>query len=546
MTSNSAFPRRIVLAVSALCLVACLPSCRPVEAPLDDAARSGAARVPAAAGPAAAGPAAAGPAAARGNAAPRVIPALREWRGGQGTFRYGNGSRIIRSRAHAAALAGTSRTFAADLAALTGRKPAQLMGTARDLRRGDILLTLGSRDRTLGREGYTLRVTGHATVGARTDTGAFYGTRTLLQLLHQSRAVPRGTARDWPKFPERGLMVDNGRKFFAPRWLAAHIKELSYLKLNYLHLHLSDNEGFRVESTSHPEFVAADKLTKRQVKDLIALAARHKITVVPEFEAPGHMRAVLGQHTDLRLVSRTGEVHQDRIDLSKPGAYKLIREIYTEYLKLFPGPYFHIGADEYRADADAHPQILAYARKHYGPKANAKDTYLGFINWANRLVRAAGKTTRAWSDGVGGGSAVKVDPNVILEYWYTHGLTPQQHVDNGHRILNASWVPTYYILGGNKPDTVFGYEKWHPNLFQDGGTLRPASRSRNLGAKLHVWCDMPELQTEQQVAAGLREPLRMLAQQVWGSPRPARTWARYQPLINRIGRSPGWPRALKD
>ncbi|MDG4864549.1 family 20 glycosylhydrolase, partial [Streptomyces sp. T-3] len=476
--------------------------------------------------------------------APRTIPALQEWRGGRGLFRYGTGSRIVRSRAHAAALAGTSRTFADDLRALTGRAPAQITGDTRDLKPGDIYLALGSRDRGLGREGYALRVTDHAAVTARADAGAFYGTRTLLQLLRQSWSVPRGTARDWPKSPERGLMVDNGRKFFTPRWLAAHVKEMAYLKLNYLHLHLSDNQGFRVESTSHPEFVAADKLTKRQVKDLIALAARYKITVVPEFEAPGHMAAVLGQHTDLRLVSRTGEVATERIDLSKPGAYKLIKEIYSEYLKLFPGPYFHIGADEYRADADSYPQLLAYARKHYGPKANAKDAYLGFINWANRLVRASGKTTRAWSDGINGGSAVTVDKNIVLEYWFTHGLTPQQHVDNGHRIMNASWTPTYYILGGNKPDVRYGYEKWHTNLFQAGGTLKPASRSRNLGSKLHVWCDMPELQTEQEVAAGLLEPLRMLTQKVWGSPRPTRTWVKFQPLIGKVGRSPGWPRGL--
>ncbi|TGB16108.1 glycoside hydrolase [Streptomyces sp. MZ04] len=484
------------------------------------------------------------------NAKLPVIPALREWHGGSGSYSYQPGTRIVRSRAHAAALAITAATFADDLAALTGRRPVQAVGAAGEVRKGDIFLTLGAPDRTLGREGYALGSTDRLTVSARTDTGAFYGTRTVLQLLKQKRTVPRGTARDWPTKPERGLMVDVGRKYFTPRWLAAHIKELAYLKLNYLHLHLhlhlhlSDNQGFRIESASHPEVVSSQHLTKRQVLDLIALAARYKITVVPEIEAPGHLTAVLAKHPHLRLTDRTGKVREGAIDLSKPGAYQLIKELYTEYLKLFPGPYFHIGADEYGADGNGYPQLLAHARKQHGPKAGVRDAYLGFVNWANRLVRAHGKTTRAWSDGIHGGNTVTVDRNVILEYWYTHGLTPQQHVDNGHRIINASWHPTYYILGGNTPDTAFGYEKWHADLFEAGGTLKPHDRARNLGAKLHVWCDLPHLQTQQQVAAGIMQPLRMLSQQTWGSVRPAHAWAQFQPIIDTIGRNPAWPKQI--
>lgn len=471
------------------------------------------------------------------NAKPHTIPALREWTGGTGDFTFGTTSRIVRDPA----LATTAGVFADDLKARFGHQVTQVDSGARA---GDVVLRLGSTDTALGDEGYALGITDRVVITARTDAGAFYGTRTVLQLLKQRTTIPRGTARDWPLKRERGLMVDNGRKYFTPQWLADHVKELAYLKMNYLHLHLTDNLGFRIESEKHPEYVSAQHLTKQQVRDLIALAAKYKITVVPEFDAPGHMDAILAKHPDLKLVGSSGQVNHGFIDLSKPAAYTLIKDIYDEYLPLFPGPYFHIGADEYVTDYSAYPQLLTYARSTYGSTANAKDTYLGFVNWANGIVRAAGKTTRAWNDGLHGGSAVRVNSDVIIEFWYKYGLSPQQHVDNGHLISNESWDPTYYVLYNGsvgRPNTTWGYETWNTNLFQGNQTLNAASESRNLGSKIHVWCDYPAGETEAQVAAGIRDPLRMLAQQTWGSPKLVSTWSAFTSVIASVGRNPAWP-----
>ena len=138
---------------------------------------------------------------------------------------------------------------------------------------GDIELALGAPDRKLGREGYRLEVGPVLRIEARTAAGAFYGTRSVVQLLRRKRSIPAGTARDWPRYPERGLMLDNGRRYFSPRWLRARIRELAYLKLNQLHLHFSDDQGFRIASRSHPEIVSDRHLTKRQVRSLVALRA---------------------------------------------------------------------------------------------------------------------------------------------------------------------------------------------------------------------------------------------------------------------------------
>ncbi|MDT8912392.1 family 20 glycosylhydrolase [Amycolatopsis sp. PS_44_ISF1] len=480
------------------------------------------------------------PAAEAAGVAPKTIPALRNWTGSSGSFTFTAGTRIVRNTADAAALAGDSATFAEDLGALSGHAPRQVTGTAASAHPGDIFLSLGSTDHDLGSEGYALAITDRINITARTEGGVFEGTRTVLQLLHQSFAVPRGRARDWPSYPERGLMVDAGRKYFTPAWLAAEVKELAYLKLNVLHLHLSDNLGFRIESSRHPEIVSPDHLTKQQVTALIALAARYHITVIPEIDMPGHLDTVLAAHPDLKLTGRDGTVNNGFIDLSNAAAYPLLKDLITEYLPLFPAPYWHIGADEYITDYANYPQLLTYARAHYGANATAKDTYYGFVNWADDIVRAGGKTTRMWNDGIrSGDGTITPDRDITVEFWYDYGLSPQQLVDAGHTVANDSYSPTYYVLGGPKPDTTWGYESWTPNTFQGGQTLTDPSRNR--GSLIHVWADNPAAETETQIAAGLRDPLRMLAQQVWGSPKLVPTWSAFTGVIGAVGHNPDWP-----
>ncbi|MEV6599866.1 discoidin domain-containing protein [Actinoplanes sp. NPDC051346] len=462
-----------------------------------------------------------------------MIPTLREWTAGSGSFTFGAASRIVVD----AITQPSGATFAADLLALTGRTvPVVNGGTAQA---GDIRLAGGSTDAQLGEEGYRLTVGASVTVDARTDTGAFYGTRSLLQLIKQSPSIPAGTGRDWPRKAERGLMVDNGRKFFTARWLRDHIKDLAYLKLNYFHLHFSDNLGFRIESSGHPEIVSAQRLTKRELAELISLAAQYHVTIVPEIDFPGHMDTILAAHPDLKLVSSGGTVNHGFIDLANERSYALMRDLIDEFLPLFPGPYWHLGADEYVTNYGAYPQLLTYARAHYGPTATAKDAYYGFINWANTIVRAGGKTMRMWNDGIKpGDGTVTPASSIVVDHWTNAGLTPQQLLGRGHQLMNSAYHPTYYVLGGPKPNVTALYETWNPDLFEGGTTI--TDPSRNSGAKIHVWCDSPNAETEDQVAAGIRDALRGLAQQTWGTPKAAPTYAAFQSMIATIGRAPGY------
>ncbi|WP_328619203.1 family 20 glycosylhydrolase [Streptomyces sp. NBC_00354] len=482
------------------------------------------------------GVAAAGPVPAQAAAGPpRTVPALRQWTAGTGTYAFTTAGRIVVDPAYTAQLSDEAATLAEDLGALAGRPVAVVTGSAAP---GDIALSLG--DPGLPAEGYRLTVGQSVGIRAATDTGAFYGTRTVLQLLHQSLSVPAGTAVDWPTKAERGLMIDQGRKFFTVDWVRQHIKELAYLKLNYFHFHLSDTFGFRLESSTHPEIVSADHYSKQDIADLVALGQKYHVTIVPEIDTPGHMNAVLGAHPELRLKNSSGTASPDFIDLSLPASYTLIKDLVNEYLPLFPAPYWHIGADEYVTDYAKYPQLLSYARAHYGAGATAKDTYYGFVNWADDLVRAAGKTTRMWNDGIkAGDGTVTPHAGILVEYWYSYGLTPQQLAAAGHTVANESWTPTYYVLGGAKPDTKWMYETWTPDRFEGGATL--TDPSKNPGSLIHVWCDNPTAETEDQIAAGIMYPLRALAQQTWGSPKSASAYADFTPIAAAVGHNPAWP-----
>jgi hexosaminidase len=480
------------------------------------------------------------------NPRPFTIPALRHWNGGSGSYVLPNAPRIVGPRR----LSGIARTLASELHGSTRRK-------------GDIRLALVTGVRRA--EGYKLSIGRHGVrIAARTPTGVFWGTRTLLQLLHRGRRLPIGRARDWPRYPDRGLMVDNGRKYFKPKWIAREIKRLSYLKLNRLHMHFSDNEGFGIESKRHPEVVSDFHLSQRDVRSLIALGKRYRVKIVPELDMPGHMQAALKNHPELQLADASGRRAADKLDYTKPEARRFARDLIEEYMALFPAREWHLGADEFlgilvpptEADYARYPQLEAYAKATYGPTANAKDGFLGFVNEIDALVRAHGKTLHVWNDGLDGGSAVKLRPDIVVEWWNNpagpgSGPGPQDFIAQGHRVVNAGWFPTYYVSGSSetsappRPDMSWAYEDWDVNRFlglwyasheaHEPEFVLPPGAPLNRGSELHVWNDNPTAETEAQIAAGIAPRLRVIAQKTWNSPLLVPGYADFERLARRVG-----------
>ena len=185
-----------------------------------------------------------------------------------------------------------------------------------------------------------------------------------------------------------------------------------------------------------------------------------------------------------------------------------------------------------------------------------KDGFRAFVNEMNDAVRARGKTLRIWNDGIGGPGIVDADPRIVVEWWRDSedGTDPDQLVASGHKVLNASWYPTYYVNGPTsnvppRPDLRGAYETWSVDEFS--GVLYSAATSRSRPSTSRVRTNATSAQScmsgtttrtlrprARSRAASARR-LRIIAQKTWDSPQLTPTWAGFEPMIGAIGDAPG-------
>lgn len=399
-----------------------------------------------------------------------------------------------------------------------------------------------------GREAYELSSRkGQVKISASDHAGVFYGTRTLLQSVRAQGGVADGTVRDRPDRPQRGFMLDIARKHFSAEWIEDRIREMGDLKLNQLQLHISDDQAFRVESTSHPEVVSSPRLTKAQMRRIVKLAESRHIAVIPEIDSPGHLGAVLKAHPELQLKDESGQPTEGAIDISDPGAAKIVDDLLREYADLFPGKYWHLGGDEYLALAkedpeESYPQLAEKAREEHGKKAGVQDLAAQWLNDRAETVRKEGKKPQVWNDGVHAGGEVKVHRDRQIAYWTGKEAgerDPVEYLKEGWKLINLNDEYLYYVLGQPNDFTYPTgrriYEQWTPAVLR--GT-KPVPKSLSgpehiPGGRFAVWCDRAGAQTPQQVADGIRMPLAATAQKLWNPGKPALSWEDFKKLAMR-------------
>ncbi|GHJ35155.1 glycoside hydrolase family 20 protein [Streptomyces sp. TS71-3] len=417
-----------------------------------------------------------------------------------------------------------------------------------DARAGDVELDLASGAGD-GPESYTLRVRdGRVRIEGPAQAGVFYGTRTLKQEVHAGGTAPEGEVRDGPAKPVRGFMLDIARKPFTAGWLENLVRELGDLKYNELGLHLSDDQGFRIESATHPEVVSRDHLSKAQVQRLVALASARHISIVPEIDSPGHLGAVIGAHPELQLHGAGGRAPAGTVDIANPAAGRIVDDLLKEYARLFPGSKWHLGGDEYvplmsSDPGTAYPALAAAAKRRYGGKARVQDLTAGWLNDRYATLHRAHRTAvRAWDDGFPADGVVHLDKAIQVAYWTGREPDERDPVDflkEGRRVINYNDEFLYYILGQLHhfpyPTGRRIYQDWSP-LVVRGTEPVPAKYDRQvLGATFAVWCDDANAQTEDQVAAGIRMPLRALVQRLWDPGKPPLSWNEFMALGQRLG-----------
>ncbi|WP_251061802.1 MULTISPECIES: family 20 glycosylhydrolase [unclassified Streptomyces] len=460
-------------------------------------------------------------------AAPVTVPALADWTPASGSYHYGTQTRLVADGATERRVAGT---LAGDLrAAGHGRVPVVPGGA----RVGDIVIDVQPSRTSLGAEGYELRAGKRLSVTAATETGAFYGTRTLLQLLAQGDRVPAGRTVDVPRYKERGVGVCACYIHVSMPWLENLVREMAYHRLNQLLLEL------KVKSDTHPEANTWGYYTKDEIRRLVALGERYHVEIIPEINSPGHMDPWLENRSDLQLTDSDGDRQPSRLDITRPESFTYYTSLIDEYAQVFTATSWHMGADEYMLGSDfaKYPQILKYARDTYGPDATPQDAFIDFVNRVHAYTAGKGKRLRIWNDGLTGANTVPVAAGTTVEHWLNVATKPSRLLAQGHPLMNAAYA-LYLVRGGFHSDTEGLYDqRWDPRSFE-GEKL--ASREGITGAKISLWPDNGRGETENEVAVALWPALRHIAQATWGDPHPDDTYGAFVTRGTAVGHAPGW------
>jgi len=389
-----------------------------------------------------------------------------------------------------ARLAPAVRSFLARVSRQTGVLYAPVPPPAADVRRLTIECAGGPAYPTLGEdESYTLDVSdAEARIKAATADGAIHGLATFAQLIQPGPdgfQVAGVHVEDRPRFPWRGLMLDVCRHWMPVDVIERNLEAMAAVKLNVLHWHLSEDQGFRVESKRYPRLHQlgsnGDYYTQDQIRDIVAYARDLGIRVIPEFDVPGHSTAWFPGYPELAsspgpftVGDRGGSV----MDPSKESTYDFLDGFIGEMTQLFPDPYFHIGGDEVNPRVwNQSESIQAFAKAHDLKDAPAIQVY--FNQRLLKIVQKYGKTMVGWDEILVPG----LPTDAVIQSWRGQKSLSEAAVKGYRGIL--SWG---YYLDHLSPAS-FHYAV-DPLGGPDAAALTPEQASRIMGGEACMWAEL--------------------------------------------------------
>jgi len=282
-------------------------------------------------------------------------------------------------------------------------------------------------------ESYTLSITpSKIELSAETDLGAIHGLQTFLQLLSSDNNgyyFPAVKIIDKPRFQWRGLMIDVSRHFMPVEVIKRNLDAMTYLKMNVLHLHLSDNQGFRVECKSFPKLteLGSDGLffTQAQIKDIISYADDRGIRIIPEFDIPGHSTSWLVAYPEFssqskeqreknpeNKIERDWGVFDPVFNPTIEGTYKFFDKFFEEMAGLFPDAYMHIGGDENNGvDWSKNKSIQKFMASHHFKTTEQLQTY--FNQQILKILTRHHKIMIGWDEIL----QPDMPNNIIIQSW---------------------------------------------------------------------------------------------------------------------------------
>ncbi len=371
-------------------------------------------------------------------------------------------------------------------------------------------------DHGLGNEGYSLTVQEQEIrLEANTPAGVFYAIQSLRQLCPpeiESTQVLEG--REWripcveihdrPRFAWRGHMLDVGRHFHDKATVLRALDLMALHKLNVFHWHLTEDQGWRMESKRFPRLTGVGSqragtrfglwgkhdgiphggfYTQDEIKEVVAYATQRNIMVVPEIEMPGHARAALTAYPELSCrggpfqVAWGPGIYRDIFCAGKEATFDFLTDLLDEALELFPAPYIHIGGDE--APKSRWKACPDCQRRMQQEKLNPHELQGYFTNRLARHLASRGRRAIVWNDAL----SENLDESVIVQYWIRNREGVAQAAKHGRAVINSShWHlyinHSYALIPLSK---VYHHEPLFPELGDDASHL--------WGVEAPLWCE---------------------------------------------------------
>lgn len=333
-------------------------------------------------------------------------------------------------------------------------------------------------------EAYTLTITpAMVKISADSETGAFYGVQSLLQLMRAGGAkLSAQTITDAPRFSWRSYLLDEARFFQGEKQVKMMLDVMAELKMNVFHWHLTDDQGWRVESKKYPllteigskrtdtqkdgfnstEFYGKPHegfYTQKQIKDIVAYAKARHIKIVPEIEMPGHATAAIAAYSwlgsdgkDIEVSTKFGK-HYPIFNVSDPKVMAFLKDVVSEMIDLFECDIIHIGGDEVRFNQwEENPQIAKY--KESKGYSSFMDLQIECTNEMSQFIASKGVSMMGWNEILGKNlhtddkiafstPSQKIASNVIVQFWKGDPKDMAVAAKDGYRIVNSYHFKTY-------------------------------------------------------------------------------------------------------
>ena len=396
---------------------------------------------------------------------------------------------------------------------------------------------------TLPEEGYTLNISSEKVeLNSSSVKGIFYGLQSLRQLVSRKSGkmiFPVVQIEDYPRFSWRGLMLDVSRTFMNPTLVKRYLDLMSYYKLNTLHLHLSDDQGWRVEIKRYPRLTTVGSkfdsefnemggyYTQDDIRELVKYAASRNITIVPEFELPGHECAAIASYPELSCAGvrpkihpffmGTG-IHKEIFCAGKDEVYEFVFNVIDELVELFPSPIIHIGGDEAPKDEWKKCSHCQQKMKENN-LANEEELQSYFVTTVGDYLSKKGRRIIGWDEILDGG---KLKGNEILMYWrgWLNPTWIKEAAKKGFEIVSCPTTHCYFDYINEHVDSkrVYSYDPVPDDV-------SPELATKYIGVQANFWSHIDR--NEKGIDKQLFPRLFALSEVAWSKPE-SKDWERFK------------------